>query len=120
MALNLTKRIAFAAIAIPVALAVVYWGGWALVAIVATAAVLGARELLGFGRRLGVAPLDRTALISAALLPVLVYLAITKYPVIGSSGYLLAGLWLVVLLTTALFRRTPTERPLTATAITAF
>src|SRR5262245_5532985 len=120
MASNLTKRIAFAAIAIPIALGVVYWGGWALVAIVVAAAVLGARELLGFGRKLGVAPLDRTALISAAVLPVLVYLAITRYPVLSTSGWILAGLWLVVLLTTALFRRTPTERPMTATAITAF
>lgn len=120
MASNLTKRIAFAAIAIPVALGIVYWGGWALVAVVVVAAVLGARELLGFGRRLGVAPLDRTALLSAALLPVLVYLAITRYPNLSSLGWTGAGLWLVVLLTLALFRRMPTERPLAATAITAF
>lgn len=120
MASNLTKRIAFAVVAIPMALGIVYWGGWALVAVVVAAAVLGARELLGFGTRLGVAPLDRTALISAALLPVLVYLAITRYPALASLGWILAGLWLVALLTIALFRRTPTERPLTATAITAF
>lgn len=120
MASNLTKRVAFAAIAIPIALGVVYWGGWALVAVVASAAVLGARELLGFGRKLGVAPLDRTALISAALLPVLIYLAITRYPTLVSLGWILAGIWLVTLLSIALFRRTPTERPLTATAITAF
>src|SRR5262249_48623405 len=120
MASNLTKRIAFAAIAIPVALGIVYWGGWALVAVVSIAAVLGARELLGFGRRLGVAPVDRTVMISAALLPVLVYLSITRYPGLIATGWIMAGLWLVILLSTALFRRTPTERPLAATAISAF
>jgi phosphatidate cytidylyltransferase len=120
MASNLTKRIAFAGVAIPVALGVVYWGGWALVLVVMAAAVLGARELLGFGRRLGVTPLDRTALLSSALLPVLVYLALTRYPLLVSAGWILAGLWLVLLLTIALARRAPGEHPLAATAVTAF
>ena len=120
MASNLTKRIAFAAIAIPVALGVVYWGGWALVLLVVTAAVLGARELLGFGARLGVVPLDRTALLSAAALPVLVYLALTRLPALVSDGWILAGLWVVLLLSIALARRAPGQHPLTATAVTAF
>lgn len=120
MTSNLTKRIAFAVIAIPLALGIVYWGGWPLVLVVMAAAVLGARELLGFGSRLGVAPLDRTALVSAAALPVVVYLAITRYPALASSAWIVAGLWLVALLTIALFRRTPAERPLAATALTAF
>jgi phosphatidate cytidylyltransferase len=120
MASNLTKRIAFAAIAIPVALGVVYWGGWALVLLVVAAAVLGARELLGFGARLGVVPLDRTALLSAAALPVLVYLALTRLPALVSDGWILAGLWVVLLLSIALARRAPGQHPLTATAVTAF
>lgn len=120
MASNLTKRIAFAAVAIPAALGIVYWGGWALVAVVVAAAVLGARELLGFGSRLGVTPLDQTALLSSALLPVLVYLALTRYPALVSAGWILAGLWLVLLLSIALARRAPGEHPLTATAVTMF
>jgi len=120
MASNLTKRIAFAAIAIPAALGVVYWGGWALVLVVVIASVLGTRELLGFGVRLGVVPLDRTAMLSAAALPVLVYLALTSLPALVSDGWLLAGLWLVLLLTVALARRAPAQHPLAATALTAF
>lgn len=120
MASNLTKRIGFAVVAIPLALGVVYWGGWPLVAVLMAAAVLGARELLGFGRRLEVAPLELTALISAALLPVLVYLALTTWPVLASLGWILAGLWIVAVLTIALFRRLPDQRPLTATAVTVF
>ena len=120
MASNLTKRIAFAAIAIPVALGIVYWGGWPLVLVVAVAAVLGTRELLAFGTRLGVVPLDRTAVLSAAALPVLVYLALTRTPQLVSGGWILAGLWLVFLLSVALARRAPDEHPLAATAVTAF
>src|SRR5512147_1236037 len=120
MASNLTKRIAFAAVAIPAALGVVYWGGWPLVAVVVAAAVLGARELLGFGTRLGIDPLIRTGLLSAALLPVLVYLGLTSVPVLVGAGWLLGGLWVVLLLTVALARRAPAERPLASTAITAF
>ena len=120
MASNLTKRVAFAAIAIPVALGVVYWGGWVLVVVVAAAAALGTREVLGFGTRLGVNPLGRTAILSALLLPVLVYLALTSVPALVGSGWILAGLWLVLLLAVALARRAPAQHPLAATAVTAF
>lgn len=51
MASNLTQRVAFAVVAIPVALGVVFLGGWPLVAVVSAAAVLGARELYDFARR---------------------------------------------------------------------
>jgi phosphatidate cytidylyltransferase len=119
MASNLTQRIGFAAVAIPLALGVVYWGGWALVVVVSGAATLGARELLGFARRQGIAPLDRTALVSAAALPGLVYLALTSMPWLVGAGWILLGLWLVLLLSAALVRRAPDQHPLTATAVTA-
>lgn len=119
MASNLAKRVAFAVVAIPVALGVVWLGGWPLVAVVAAAAVLGARELIGFARRQAIAPLERTALVSAAAVPVLAYLAITTLPGLAGWSWMLFGLWLVLLLTMALARRSPTEHPLTATAVTA-
>lgn len=120
MASNLTKRIAFAVVAIPLALGIVWFGGWPLVLVVAAAAVLGARELLGFARLQQIRPLERTALVSSAMVPVLVYLAITSLPGIFGWSWTLLGLWLVALLSIALARRGPTERPLTATAVTAF
>jgi phosphatidate cytidylyltransferase len=98
----------------------VYWGGWPLVVVVVAAAVLGARELLGFASRLGITPLDRTAQVSCALLPVLVYLGLTRYPGLTSLGWILAGVWLVLLLSIALFRRGPGQQPLAATSVTAF
>ncbi len=120
MASNLTKRIAFAVVAIPLALGIVWLGGWLLVAVAAAAAVLGARELLGFARLQEIRPLERTALVSAALVPVLVYLALTSRPEILGWSWLLCGLWLIGLLSIMLARRGPGERPLAAVAITAF
>src|SRR6266850_62402 len=120
MASNLTQRVAFAVVAIPLALGIVYWGGWVLVALVVAVAVLGARELLEFARTRGIDPLERTALVSSAALPVLAYLALTTWPELSRTGWILAGLWVVALLSIALFRRTPDRHPLEATAVTAF
>lgn len=120
MASNLTKRVAFAAVAIPLALGVVFWGGWVLVGVVSVAAVLGARELYDFARRQGVEPLESTGLVSAALLPVLTYLNVRAAAHLAEWGWFLAGLWIVAVLTIALWRRAPTQRPFAATAATTF
>ncbi len=117
MASNLTQRVAFAAVAIPLALGVVWLGGWPLVVVVAAIAALGARELLAFARKQGIPPLDRTALISAAIVPALAYLGLTTMPGLAGWSWILFGLWLILLLTMALFRRDPSEHPLTATAV---
>jgi len=47
---NMQARIAFAVVAIPTAFAVVWLGGWALVALLTVAGVLGTRELFAFAR----------------------------------------------------------------------
>ncbi|MEO8634966.1 MAG: phosphatidate cytidylyltransferase [Gemmatimonadales bacterium] len=120
MASNLTQRIGFAVVAIPVALGIVWFGSWPLVALAAAAAALGSRELLAFARKQGIPPLDRFALISAAILPLYLYLAITLLPGLARASWILFGLWLVLLLSIALLRRRPDEHPLTATAVTAF
>ncbi|MDH5282496.1 MAG: phosphatidate cytidylyltransferase [Gemmatimonadota bacterium] len=120
MASNLTKRVAFAAAAIPLALGVVYVGGWLLVAVVAVAGTLGARELYDFAGRQGVEPLRRTGLASAALLPVVVHLQVTGSGGLGGWGWFGAGLWLVAVLAVALWRRLPSQKPLAATSATLF
>lgn len=120
MASNLAQRIGFAAVAIPVALGVVYLGGWPLVAVVSVAATLGARELYDFARRQGTEPLTRTGLVSAALLPALAYLNVTRIVDLAEWGWFIGGLWLVGVLTIALFRRTPARRPFASTSATLF
>ncbi|HTS87146.1 MAG TPA: phosphatidate cytidylyltransferase [Gemmatimonadales bacterium] len=120
MVSNLTKRILFAAVAIPLALGVVYCGGWALVAVVSAASVLGARELYALVRQQGVRPLERTGLLSAAALPVLTYLNVRHEAALAEWGWFLGGLWMVVVLSVALWRRPPDEHPFAATAATTF
>jgi phosphatidate cytidylyltransferase len=118
MASNLTQRIAFAGAAIPLALGVVWLGGWTLVALVALLAALGARELFGFAERQGVQPLVSWGVCSAALVPVAAYLVTTGNEAVGRWSWFLAALWLVATLTLALARRAPGRHPLAATAIT--
>lgn len=117
---NLAKRLAFAAVAIPAALLVVWAGGWPLVALLATAAVLGLRELFVFAGLQQVRPLARTAYVSGALVPVLAYLAAGTGPTLVTAPVTLLALWLLLVMVVALVRRTPAERPLAAVAITAF
>ena len=120
MASNLTQRVAFAVVAIPVALGVVFLGGWPLVAVVSAAAVLGARELYDFARRQGVEPLTRFGLGSAALVPVLAYLGVAGLAPVTAWAWFLAALWMVALLTLTLVRRQPGQHPFAVTAATAF
>ena len=120
MASNLTQRVLFAVVAIPAALGVVYWGGWLLVVLVAVVAALGARELYQIARRQGVEPLQRVGLASALALPVLTYLNVLGRPGLAEWGWFAGGLWLLVVLAVALWRRGPGERPFAATAATLF
>lgn len=120
MASNLTRRVAFAAAAIPVAGIVVWWGGWALVALVMAAAILGTRELYDLSRRQGVAPLAATGLVAAGALPPLVYVAVRFPGQVPGAALDLAVTGLLILLIVALARRAPAERPLTAVAVTFF
>lgn len=118
---NLAQRIAFAAVAIPLVLAVVWYGGWPVVLLVTAVAVLGAREVYDLARRTGAAPLDGPGLAGAALVPPAVYSALREPagPVAAVWPYV-AALWLVALLIVALRRRGPGDRPLVAVAITVF
>ncbi len=118
MASNLTQRVAFAVVAIPVALGVVYLGGVPLIALVSLVAVLGARELYDFARRLGIEPLERTGLLTAGLLPPLAYLGVTDAGQLAGWGWFLGGCWLTAVLTLALLRRSPTQRPFAAVGAT--
>src|SRR5262249_14632485 len=73
---NLAQRIGFAAAAIPFALGIAWYGGWAMVAFLVLVAVLGTRELYQLFQRGGGAALEVPGLIGAALLPPAVYLSL--------------------------------------------
>lgn len=118
---NLAQRIGFAVAAIPFALAIVWYGGWPLVGFVMLVAVLGTRELYDLFHRSGGAALHAPGVLGAALLPPVVYLVLRDPggPVAEAWPYA-AALWLLTVLTIALWRRAPGDRPLEAVATTVF
>jgi phosphatidate cytidylyltransferase len=118
---NLVRRVGFAVVAIPVALALVWYGGLPLALVLALVGALGARELLDLARRGNVRPVGPLALLSAAALPLVAYAVIAKPNVASwAAGWwpYLGALWLIVLLSWVLAARAPAERPLSAAAIT--
>ena len=119
---NMVRRIAFAAVAIPSVIAVAWVGSWALAALLAVAAALGARELYDLARKQGIEPLVRLGMIAAAAVPFAVLLPLRlagQGPQLIREGYLFL-VFVLVLLLFALARRSPQEKPLTSVAITLF
>lgn len=123
MASNLARRIAFAVVAIPLAVLVVWVGGWPLAALVATIAVLGTGEVFDLARHHAIEALRLPGLAVAALLPLGGYLQLinptTADLLADWSAYLLVA-FLLVLLTMALALRPAAARPLAAVAVTLF
>ena len=120
---NLVKRIAFAAVAIPLAVLLVWFGGWPLALLVSTVAALGVRELFDIAEAQGYTPLRLNGISLAIGFPVLVY-AVLAYPSInvwvdGMWPYLF-GAAMVVGLGELLSSRSPTQRPLGAISVTMF
>jgi phosphatidate cytidylyltransferase len=120
MASNLTLRIAFAAIAIPLAVAVVWFGGWLFAVVLAALGVLGTREIYDLARRQGLDALDRTGGLAAAAIPLLAYWAKGSETHWAEPALYLGALWLMVMLVVAMVRRGPTGRPLATVSVTLF
>ena len=118
---NLARRVGFAAVAIPLALLVVWYGGIPLVLLVTLAGVLGARELFDLASRVGIRAVRVFGLVSAAALAPLVYGTLISRDLQAglarSWPYAAAG-WLLLLLTWVLIVRAPADRPMSATGIT--
>jgi phosphatidate cytidylyltransferase len=121
MASNLTQRVGFAIVAIPVALGVVWFGGAALAVLVALVGVLGARELLAFARQQGIAPTRPLVALAAAGLPGLAWGYSQSAEIRGLVEawwpYAVA-LWVLLILVTTLARLRPDRKPLAAAAVT--
>jgi phosphatidate cytidylyltransferase len=118
---NLVRRVGFAVIAIPLALAVVWYGGLPLVLLLAVAGALGARELYDLAERQGIRAIRPFGLVSAAALAPITYAALVaadfRATVLAAWPYV-AAIWLVVLLTLVLASRSPVDKPLSAAAVT--
>lgn len=118
---NLVRRVGFAVVAIPLALAVVWYGGLPLALLLAIAGALGTRELFDLAGRQGIRPARPLGYVTAAAFAPLVY-AVLAAPdvralVLPAWPYL-AALWVMVLLTWVLAARSPVDRPLSSAAVT--
>ncbi|HLS47102.1 MAG TPA: phosphatidate cytidylyltransferase, partial [Gemmatimonadales bacterium] len=120
---NLVRRIAVAAVGIPVALALTWIGGWPLVILVSIIGVLGVRELFLFAERKAVRPFHALGYVTAALIAPAAYLAMVSPDFGGFMARWWAhgsALWLLAMLTWTLAARRPDARPLGAAAVTLF
>lgn len=143
MSSELAKRTAFAVLAAPVTVAVVYYGGLPLALMLSVVAGLGAGELFRMAHAGGVAPMLRAGVAGAALLPVLTharYALVSRNagvndpsplaPVFAVIGRATAGslgtaaaavaVALLGLLAASIWVRGVDGRPLTAVAVTLF
>ena len=126
---NVVRRVAFAAVAIPLALGIVWYGGVPLVALVSIVSALGTRELYHLARKHDIEPLAGLGVATAALLPWFTYHVVERArqgitpgafvdPALSWPYWMAAGIMLV--LTIGLARRSPTRHPLPALAVTVF
>jgi phosphatidate cytidylyltransferase len=120
MSRNLLVRVAFAVPAIGVTVAVLWQGGWLLAGLLAMLGVLGTREVYGFARRQGIAPLDVLGYVAAGAIPfAAIWVTETDFSWVGPA-LALGALWLLAVLVAALVARGPQARPLSAVAVTVF
>jgi phosphatidate cytidylyltransferase len=117
---NLVRRVGFAVVAIPLALALIWYGGLPLALVLGAAGALGARELYDLAARGSVHPIRPFGLASAAVLPPLLYAAMTAsdWRSWAQAWPYLAALWVILLLSWVLAARRPADRPLSAAAVT--
>ncbi len=117
---NLVRRVAFAAVAIPLALLIVWYGGLPLVGLLVLAGALGAHELFGLAERQGVRPARMLGIVGSAAVAPLTYAAVNRPAeqwVVELWPYL-AVAWLLLVFTWALAARPSSARPLEAVAVT--
>jgi phosphatidate cytidylyltransferase len=118
---SLVRRVGFAVIAIPLALAVVWYGGLPLASLLAVVGVLGARELFDLAARQGIRAIRSFGLVSAAALAPITYAALVAADVrVGLLAVwpYVSAIWLIALLTLVLASRSPADKPLSVAAVT--
>jgi phosphatidate cytidylyltransferase len=120
MGANMLKRVAFAAVAIPVAIGVVWQGGLLLAALVAVVGALGLREVYRFARQVGLRPLGAIGFPAALVAPFGVWAAVAPESLDPTLVFTVGPLGLLLLMTAALASRRPDQHPLGSVAVTGF
>jgi phosphatidate cytidylyltransferase len=114
---ELTRRVLFAVIAAPIAIAIVYFGDWALAILLSVLAALAAWELFRMARETGVIALEPAGIALAALLPIAVHAQ--RLGVYTLSLTLIVAMALLLFAST-IWLRGPAGKPLSSVAITLF
>lgn len=115
---ELTRRVLFSLVAIPVALGAIWYGDWALAALLAIAAALGAHEYFRIAREAGHQPFARTGAALAGLVPLTLHAR--RLGLFDADLAAIAIVVLLALFALSIWRRWPGGRPLGAVATTAF
>ena len=115
---ELTRRVLFSLVAIPVALGAIWYGDWALAALLAVAAALAANEYFGIARAAGHQPFARTGAALAGIVPLALHAR--RLGLFTADLAAIALVALLVLFAASIWRRWPGGRPLGAVAVTAF
>ena len=114
---ELARRVAFAVVAVPVALAVLWFGGLPLALLLGLISGLGAWELYRMARAGGGTPFVAAGVIAAAAIPMLVHAEHVQWLRVPVSAATLAVL---ALLGASVWLRGVDGKPLSAVAVTLF
>jgi phosphatidate cytidylyltransferase len=114
---ELTRRVLFGVSAAPIAIAVVFYGGAALAALLAVVAALAAWEFFRIARATGLTPLEDLGIPLAGVVPLFVharYLRLYELPLSGMA------IIVIGILAVTIFARGVNGKPLGAAASTVF
>lgn len=121
MAREMPRRVAVAAVAIPLAVGMVYLGGWVLVVGLALLGVFGTREFFALTARGGVQALALPGYAGAVLFPVTAYLLLQAGGGLDPIWALMGGMiWLIATMTYAVGFSSPSGQPALALGATFF
>jgi phosphatidate cytidylyltransferase len=115
---ELARRVLFSIVAIPVALGAIWFGDWALAALLAVAAALAANEYYGIARTAGLEPMAMVGAALAGLFPLALHAQ--RRGVLTGDLPALAMLGLLVLFAVTIWVRWPGGRPIAAVSTTVF
>ncbi len=121
MASEMPRRVAVAAVAIPLAVGMVYLGGWVLVVGLALLGVFGTREFFALTARGGVQALAFPGYAGAVLFPVTAYLLLPAGGGLDPIWALMGGMiWLIATMTYAVGFSSPSGKPALSLGATFF
>ena len=119
MASTLPIRVAVAAVAIPIAIGMIYAGGWVLVGCLALLGVVGTREFFTLSAKAGVRALSLPGYVGAVAFPVAAYLLL-EGAVTPLWAVLGAVVWIVATMSYAVRFAGPGGQPIPALGATIF